>query len=178
VVVALGVTGVVSTVAILSRYAYARPLTNDGGGYSWSAPDSLSTTFTRLGAYSVLAVPARFGQSQSFYFQIHNNSNVTQTILGLAGPGDTAEPEVLAVATKTDYRLNESSFTYRSGPMALPPHSDRFARLTINLPSCPGWSTQVWDRVQLRVRVGAFTKTQTVRFFSTNFELTRPTSAC
>lgn len=175
---ALIVAGVLGAFAFVSRYAYARSVSNDGGGYSWAAPDNTSTTFVRLADRTGLVVPARLGHSQSFYFEIRNDSPVTQTILDLADGGVTAEPEVLAIATRTDYRLNESSFTYRAGPMALPPHSDRFARLTISTPACPGWSSLSWDRVRLRVRVGAFTRVETIKFSSTVFELSRTTPLC
>lgn len=168
----------------VSRYAFAQPLSNPGGGYSWAAPDNEHVTFARQGDSTVLVVPVRPGHVQSFYFNIRNDTPVAQTILGLAGGSSvtdarfTAEPESFAVATVTDDRLNQADFTYRPGPVTLPPHSDRFVRLSIHRMTCPGWTYQWFDSVSLRVRVGAFTRTETVRLTGTIFELSRPTTGC
>jgi hypothetical protein len=169
----------VAAIVFICRYAYARPLSNDGGSYGWESPDDVGTRFDRVGESNGLTVLARPGASQSFYFEIRNDSPVTQEILGLANaPANAAWQEHLSIATKSDYRLAETDLQYRSGPIALPPHADRFIRLTVDTPRCPGSATQFWDSVRLRVRVGAFTSTQTMKLGTTIFQIRPSTGDC
>jgi hypothetical protein len=158
---------------------HAASLTNPGGSYGWGPPDNLQGHFVHLGPYDGMVAPSRPGHSQSFYVEISNDSSVTQTILGIEDFGSgLAQREHLAVSTTNDYRVTSDQLTYRTGSSALPPHARRFVRYTIDTPRCPGPSSQYWDRLLVRVRIGAFTRTETITLGHAIFELTPPRSSC
>ncbi len=177
--IAVLVAGIVTTLAVTFHYRDAPSLTNSGGSYGWGPPDNLQSRFVYLGRYTGLVAPARPGYSQSFYVEVRNDSSVTQTILGLHDDGaGLPQREHLDVSTTDDYRVSQDQLTYRSGPISLPPHTQRSVRVTVDTPRCPGPRQQSWDRLRVRVRVGAFTRTETIMLSNTIFELTPSSSAC
>ncbi len=177
IVVLLG--SIVAALAVTFHYRYAASLTNQGGSFGWGPPDNLLSRFVHLGPYNGMVAPARPGHSQSFYVEIRNGSSVTQTILGIDDFGTgLAQREHLAVSTTDDDRVSSNQLAYRTGTSALPPHARRFVRYTIDTPRCPGPLSQYWDSLRVRVRVGAFTRTETITLSYTIFELTPPRSSC
>jgi hypothetical protein len=173
------IAGSVTCVVVTLRYLHAPALNNPGGGYGWMPPDDQATRFVRLGQYVGLVTRSRPGQSQSFYVAIGNDSSVTQTVLGLDESGTgPAQRDHVAISTNADYRISEDELTYRPTPAAVPPHTTRYLRFTFDMPKCPGPSPQSWDGLRLRVRVGAVTRTETVTFSTTIFELSPPPSSC
>jgi hypothetical protein len=171
--------GLVVGVLIISHYRDAPSLANQGGDYGWGSPDNLASHFVELGPHQGLVAPMRAGHSQSFYINVDNDSSVTQTVLGLGHssyPSDNQER--VAISTGSDYRSGSFGATYIAGPVGIPPHSMRFLRYTIDIPKCPGVSDQYWDSLRVRVRVGAFTRTETINFENAIFELTVPKTSC
>jgi hypothetical protein len=171
--------GIMTAIVVTFRYMHAPSLSNRGGAYEWGPPDNLHTRSVQLGPYQGLVAPARPGRSQSFYVEIRNDSSVTQTVLGIVDFGTgPAQREHLAVSTTDDYRVASDQLTYRTGTSAVPPHAQRFVRYTIDIPRCPGPALQYWDSLRVRVRVGAFTRTETIGLGNTIFELTPARSSC
>lgn len=173
------IAGAVCATVLTGRYRNAPPLRNDGGEYGWLPPDNLASRFVELGPYTGLVAPMRFGRSQAFAVSIANDSSVTQTVLGL--PHDDsgiARSEHLSISVSTGESPGAEAATYRATPVSIPPHSTRYLRYTVNFPRCVAPSPQYWDSVTLRVRVGAFTRTETVTFSHAIFELTPPKARC
>jgi hypothetical protein len=177
-VVAVLVAGSVAGVVVALRYAHATPLANHGGEFGWARPDNRHTRFAGPPSDAHLVAPARLGQPQSFYVDITNDAPVTQTILGLTGL-DAASllHERLAAAVDDDPRVSSFDRTYRSMPVSIPPHATRTVRLTVVIPRCRVSGPQSWDRLHLRVRVGWFTRTETV-LLSDVYVLDAPIRPC
>ena len=134
---------------------------------------------TEAGPYTALIATARPGHVQSFYVMISNPSAVTQTILGLQYPGtDTAEPEEVAVARRGTSTLDDQqdypSRRFTAEPTAIPPNGIRWLRISIHTARSGLWSPgrqEFWTDIGLRVRVGWFTRDETVSLGRTVFVL-------
>lgn len=163
--------GVITTVSIALHYAHGRPLANDGGGYGWAEPDNLTTRDVDLGPYRGLVARLRPGQEQSFCVELSNDSGVTQTILGLAD--DLPRARLLVSPPDGPYPYCSSENPNQALPVSLAPHATRVVRLTVTSPGCaPGTDVELyWDSLRLRVRVGWFTRTETVSLSNAIFEL-------
>jgi hypothetical protein len=179
----VGLVAVLSsgTIAISTRYAHARPL-ELGETLAWVAPDSARSRLVQVDGRNELAVPVRRGQDQSFVVEVHNASHVTQTILGLPYTADgiqTADIEHIAVSREA---INGTGLTdqlqYSSRPVALPPGASGLVRFTIRAGGCWGGKSEFWTGLDLRVRVGAFTRTETVDFDGKGFVLTSEAGTC
>jgi hypothetical protein len=184
----VGVIGVLScgsiaAVAVSMHYAHARPLEMGGTG-GWAAPDNLRSRLTQVDGRSELFAPVRRGQDQSFVVEVHNASGVTQTILGLPYRADgiiTADVEHVAVSRGEIYGtgLTVDQLEYASPPVSLPPGGSGFVRFTIRVGGCwPAGKSEFWTGLPLRVRVGAFTRTETVDLTGSTFVLTSTAPTC
>lgn len=174
--------GAITAVVVSFHYAHA-PGLEAGGSFGWLPPDNLHTRFVRAGPTDALIIPARPNRWQTFSVQVHNRSSVTQTILGLASVAPTAEPERLTVSTTSTAVGDEMSARYTSEPVAIPPGGIRTVRLSHYAGGCWIWGhsngrTEYWTDLLLKVRVGAFTRTEQVDFDGEAFELRGTAGAC
>lgn len=110
-------------------------------------------------------------------------SSVTQTILGLPynnNPKLVAEPDHLTISATDTARSGHAS-KFLPPPVAIPPHGVRIIRLTHDTGSCktsgPG-RAEFWTDLDLKVRVGAFTRIETVDFADHVFELRGTPNIC
>lgn len=162
--------GIVTTLEVSFHYAHAKPL-ELAGGLEWSNTDGTQSRDVEAGPWTSLTAIARPGHAQSFYVMLANNSDVTQTILGLTYPGkDTAEPEDLGVAVPERDSVGDQQdapdHRYTSAPMSIPPGGIRWVRVTNHTTAerhiwSPG-RKEIWTALYLRVRVGAFTRNEVI----------------
>jgi hypothetical protein len=178
----LVIGGCVTAVALPFHYLHAPRL--EAFGVGWLPPDNRHFRFVQAGPYSAEVVPARPGQMQTFSVEVQNPSSVTQTVLGLAyDTSQTAEPERLTVST-VDTGVGDAMLAhYTSKPVSIPPRGVRTLRLTRHTAGCSQWGkgnsrSEYYTELQLRVRVGAFTRTERVTFDDTVLELRGTSPPC
>jgi hypothetical protein len=168
---------VTTTVAVSWHYLHAPGLATDGGG--WLPPDSQHSRSVDAGPYHALVIPPRPGHAQTFAIDVHNPSSVTQTLLGLAYDNtDTAEPERVTVSTTSTAMGDARLAQYTSRPVAIPPNGVRTVRLTQFTAGTWTCRSESWTELRLRVRVGAFTRTETIDFSPLIFEIRDPSKTC
>ncbi len=133
----------------------------------WYYPqDQARSVMTQAGVDTQYTVPYRFGQEQGILVSIINNSDWTQTVLGV-GPRwspFTWQPIQVAVGSGkwADFGSSAGAVSWAS-PGRIPPHSVRLLRVLWNSDVCMG--TGGWTSIQdvvLTVRVGIFTRTENV----------------
>ena len=181
-IAALVTGGAITAVAVSFYYLHAHGL-QAGGSFGWLPPDNLRTRFVQHDGYDAMVIPARPNHWQTFSVQVHNPSSVTQTILGLATVAPTAEPERLTVSTTSTAVGDEMRAHYTSEPVAIPPDGIRTVRFSTYAGSCSIWGHgngrgEYVTGLSLRVRVGAFTRTEDVDFGGQSFELHGTAGAC
>jgi hypothetical protein len=129
----------------------------------WYYPqDQKLSVMTQAGADTQYTVPERFGQEQGLLVDLVNDSDWTQTVLGI-GPHFspfTFQPIQTAVANENWGAPGPISW---SSPGSIPPHSIRLFRVLWNTDICmpPGSGGSIQE-VVLTVRVGIFTRTEDV----------------
>jgi hypothetical protein len=144
----------------------AAPLSYDGGEGWWYPQDGAAQVQTTADGVSQTTVPERFGQQQGFFIGLDNDSDWTQTILGV-DPGRQAGSMFMTVAGAsfgTDHGWSWNDEMRRwIRPAVIPPHSNRYIRVlwTSNACNSPGAQTIV-DDLWLRVRVGVYTRTEDI----------------
>jgi hypothetical protein len=124
--------------------------------------------------------------TRSWRLDLNNFSNVSQTVLGitdgetLADPAQTGEPQTLQVSTSPVHPASGRPLRYTSKPVTIPPngqYSLRFTEVTApDLWSC-GRSEAVTE-LRLRVRVGMFTRTETLDFNNLIMEIRSSKPTC
>jgi hypothetical protein len=150
----------------------------------WYYPqDQARSVMTQAGVDTQYTVPYRFGQEQGILVSIINNSDWTQTVLGV-GPRwspFTWQPIQVAVGSGkwADFGSSAGTVSWAS-PGSIPPHSVRLLRVLWNSNVCMG--TGGWTSIQdvvLTVRVGVFTRTEDVPLLA-SFALsgTKASSEC
>lgn len=167
---------------ILARHYLDAPgLSTDGGG--WLPPDNAHISDVQLGRYSGSVIAPRPDHWQTVQLELINSSSVSQTVLGLvdgktlADPKMTEEPERVTVSTGSaigDVRV--ASFT--SKPVTIPPGGEyelRYSQLTAPAKYWPCRSESL-SELDLRVRVGMFTRTEKLSFDYLIFEIRGPNS--
>jgi hypothetical protein len=174
--------GIITAVAVSFHYLHAPVL--DAFGFGWLPPDTRQDHQIQAGPYSADVTPARPGHAQTFSVDVENPSSVTQTILGLAyDTSHTAEPEQLTIST-TDTATGDATLAhYTPGPVSIPPHGVRTLRLTQHTAGCADWGKgtariESYTELDLRVRVGAFTRTEVVSFGDEILELRGTSPPC
>lgn len=182
VIVVLAGAGI-TAVAVSFRYLHAAPLSTDGGG--WLPPDNgKNFRFVEAGPYTASIVRARPGHAQTFELDLNNLSPVSQTVLGLAdarrlgNPRSTAEPVHLVIST-TSVLPARGPVHYTSQPVTIPPNGEYRLRFTID--TGPDWGpceSEYWQSLDLRVRVGVFTRTETLDFDDLILELQSAGPGC
>jgi hypothetical protein len=152
-------------------------------GWYYPQDRALSVT-TQAGNVTQYTVPDRFGQEQGIVVSIVNNSDWTQTVLGVAPRWYpfTFQPAQVAVGSGqwADHGSSAGQVTW-SSPGSIPPHSIRVLRVLWKSDVCMGtdggWAST--QDVPLTVRVGIFTRTEDVPLLAA-FALTgtKASAAC
>lgn len=179
--------GAITAVAVSFHYLHA-PGLEAVGSVGWLPPDDRRTRLVQdeylYDGYDVLVIPARPKQWQTFSVQVHNPSSVTQTILGQAGgSGATAEPERLTVSTTSTATGDPMRADYAPEPVGIPPDGTRTVRLSHYPGGCWIWGHgngrgEIFTYLLLRVRVGAFTRTERIDFRGQALELRGTGGVC
>ena len=171
---ALVAGGATAAVAVSSHYLRA-PDFATGGGIGWLPPDN-----SQAGPYRALVTSARPGHAQTFFVEIYNPASVTQTILGLADDSSqTAEPDHLTVSETRTVRGDAVPARYTSQPVAIAPKAVYRLRFTHDTAAdCRPDRSESWTDLRLRVRVGAFTRTETISLGSNVLTLRWPSGPC
>jgi hypothetical protein len=130
---------------------------------AWYYPqDQKLSVMTQAGEATQYTVPERFSQEQGLLVDLVNDSDWTQTVIGI-GPHFspfTFQPIQTAVANENWGAPGPISW---SSPGSIPPHSIRLFRVLWNMDICmpPGSGGSIQE-VVLTVRVGIFNRTEDV----------------
>jgi hypothetical protein len=163
VVAALGAVVVAAAVAgvLVVRHYYAAPDLEGGSASGWMPPENLHgrTVGDRI------IVAARPPARQSFFVSVRNPASVTQTILGITPDLRALVYRPVLSGTRTAdpaQPVPPDPRDFAGPPIAIPPHQVRYLRLSlVGLCLSPGGGVE-FDAIDLRVRRGAFTRTETV----------------
>lgn len=175
------VGGAITAVSICFRYLHAASLSTDGGG--WIPPDNAHVRSVSAGPYTASVIAPRPGHRQTFALDLNNFSDVSQTVLGLvdaktlADPELTGEPETLTISTSPVLPVGTSPLRYTSGPVTIPPNGQYRLRFTQVTGPRSLWScgrSEFLNELGLRVRVGIFTRTETLDFGDLIMEIQSP----
>jgi len=136
----------------------------------WYRQDYTREVTTIADGATQTTVPIRSGQRQGFAVGISNPTDVTETIVGVPGPGGgsvspAAQTAQVAVSVPNK-DINRGGFVTKirfTLPGVIPPHQFRLLRVTWISDVClEHGATSVMDQISLRVRVGWFTRTEDV----------------
>ena len=136
----------------------------------WYRQDYTREVTTIADGATQTTVPIRSGQRQGFAVGISNPTDVTETIVGVPGPGGgsvspAAQTAQVAVSVPNK-DINRGGFVTNirfTLPGVIPPHQFRLLRVTWISDVClEHGATSVMDQISLRVRVGWFTRTEDV----------------
>jgi len=181
VAVVIAAVGAALTYALLALNAAPLIQTLQTG---WYYPqDQGRSVMTQAGGATQYTIPDRFGQEQGILVSIVNDSDWTQTVLGV-GPRwspFTSLPVQVAVGSGkwADFGSSVGPVSW-SSPGSIPPHSVRMLRVMWNSDACMGsGESGVIQDVVLTVRVGVFTRTEDIPLLAA-FALsgTRASSEC
>lgn len=134
----------------------------------WYSQDAAREVDTSADSAQQTTVPIRSGQQQGLAVDLYNPTDWTQTVVGLAAdqgsPGSTSPHVGISVPNRT---IEDGGSTRDIGftmPGSIPPHQIRLLRLLWISDIClPGRGYQAGiDELNLRVRVGWFTRTETI----------------
>jgi hypothetical protein len=161
----------------------AAPLSQGGISAWWYPQDANRGTITTTINGTQMSVPERFHQQQGFVIGIYNESDWTQTIEGI-DPNSEVPMLPMTVSVGVGSQAIEESYDAQTKwilPESIPPHSDSVIRVlwTSNVCNEPGGYVG-FDQVSLRVRVGLFTRTETISFANMAFVIggTKASSHC
>jgi hypothetical protein len=157
---------------VLISMRTAAPLMQ-GSVLGWYFPqDQRLSVQTQAGATTQLTIPQRYRQEQGFVINIVNNSDWTQTVLGIAQPLGFFEfsnrPAQIAIGSdKNVDRGGLDDQIHWSATGSVPPHSVRALRVLWDSNICwiPGSGPAYIQDVELTVRVGTVTKTEGIHLF-------------
>ena len=159
--------GAITFVTVRQRYADAEAL-SCVCAIGWGTPDSMEMHRTHAGFYYAMNVVADPTRKQVFYAAIVNTSPVTQTILGEANP-PYSTPRLAVSGQHDPGRAGWfEKLAYSTRPVDVAPN--RSVVLRYSVPNCvdPGVMEQ-WEGLDLKVRVGWFTRTERIDFGDTIF---------
>jgi hypothetical protein len=153
----------------------APALSQDGLSGWWYPQDQAHVVITTTINGTQMAVPERYHQRQGFLIGIDNNSDWTQTIVGVDANYETPSLP-MTVSVGVGPGDGDGSFTSQTRwilPSSIPPHSYRVIRVlwTSNVCQPPGGAVGFTD-ISLRVRVGLFTRTEDIPFVNMAFVIT------
>jgi hypothetical protein len=163
--------GAVAIVVAVSGYIIAvdtaAPIQAASASSWWFPRDSARAVDTQADGAEQTAIPIRSGQEQGFALTVDNPSDWTQTVLGPAGNGNSPGSLTarIGVATADPYHGGGVFLPLRYQlPESIPPHQTRALRVLWTSTACLGkGGSQGINQVTLRVRVGAFTRTETIQ---------------
>ncbi|MDR2984762.1 MAG: hypothetical protein LBV34_07965, partial [Nocardiopsaceae bacterium] len=175
------VVGVIVVLAgVLTGYLvyYLTPadLFYDGVAGWWYRQDYTRAVDTTADAVTQTTVPIRSGQRQGYFIAIYNETDVTQTIVGPAygegvpssAPGSGAGVAQISVSVPNrNIDKGGASRSVRfSLPGEIPPHHIRLVRVlwTSNVCLSDG-ADSITDTLSVRVRIGWFTRTETIPLY-------------
>jgi hypothetical protein len=168
------VTAVLAGIATFYLLTYVTPdsLQFGGGSSWWYAQDSIHEHESEADGAIQTTVPVRPGQHQGILIAIYNPSDVTQTVLGPGDDGSNGfwdslglQPGQVRVSVP-NRNIDRGGMTRNIRfiiPGAIPPHQRRELRViwvSNDCESSSGWFS--FDSLSLRVRVGWYTKIETV----------------
>jgi hypothetical protein len=166
-VVAMASTGA----AVLVSMNSAAPLMQ-GSTMGWYFPQDRGLEVdTQAGDTTQLTIPQRYRQEQGFVINIVNDSDWTQTVLGVAQPffyPFSNRPPQIAVGTDKEVDLGGMDYlVHWTATGSIPPHSIRALRVLWDSNVCwiPGSGPQSIQDIELIVRVGTVTKTEDIHLF-------------
>jgi hypothetical protein len=140
--------------------------------FGWYFPqDRASEIDTQAGDTRQFTISQRYRQEQGFFINVVNDSDWTQTVLGVYEPffyPFSNRPPQIAVGSDKEVDLGGSDYLVRwSLPGSIPPHSIRELRVLWDSNVCwvPGTPPQSIQDVELIVRVGTVTRAEDIRLF-------------
>ena len=150
----------------------AAPLTQLSMLGPYFPQDQTRDSFTQAGDTTQLTIPQRYRQEQGFVINIVNDSDWTQTVLGVAQPPEffsfSNRPVQIAIGTDKEVDLGGMDNLVRwSSTGSIPPHSVGALRVLWDSNICwiPGTPPQYIQDVELIVRVGTDTRTEDIHLF-------------
>ncbi|MDQ2750404.1 MAG: hypothetical protein M3Y44_12895 [Actinomycetota bacterium] len=154
-------------------------------GTAWVGADATAAVETSAAGHTQSAVRMRRGSVQGLYLQLQNRTRFTQTVLGLAPRGDGPIGPFGATKYSLDFFpegdprrgfVIEGLTPSNRLPISIKPGGLRIMRLTVATSSLPCYvpGTGVFeDSISLGVRVGWFTRTETISL-NVTYELEGP----
>lgn len=166
-VVAMASTGA----GVLVSMRTAAPLIQDST-FGWYFPqDQGHSVQTQAGDTTQLTIPLRYRQEQGFVINIYNDSDWTQTVLGLPlFPPLPFSNMPAQIAVGTDKMVDLGGMddqVHWSATGSIPPHSVRALRVLWDSNVCrnANWPPQYIQDFTLTVRVGTDTRTEDIRLY-------------
>jgi hypothetical protein len=143
----------------------AAPLQLGGLEFLLYPQDAARAVMTTAGDVTQITMSERFGQRQGFVVAVVNDSDWTQTVVGV-DPGSQPGGMMETVAVGSSFSIDHGGYygpTQWSLPGTIPPHSSRLLRVQWTSREClQQGSTMELDHLGLRVRVGIITRTENV----------------
>jgi hypothetical protein len=162
-----------TSIRVVSRYADATPL-QCTCGLGWTPPDNVRETQSTAGLHDAMNVPADPTRRQGFFVDIINRSPVTQTVLGSATARSDAETVYrgrLTISADDVWLNRDKPIRFTSGPVTIKPGGQYTLHYSVYGRCIQKDGSLIFDSLPLRVRVGWFTRTETVTFGNTSFVL-------
>ena len=160
----------------LAYYLTPADLLYEGAAGWWYRQDHTRQVDTTANQATQTTAPIRPGQRQGYFVAIYNPADVAQTVVGPAyrpdvpssGPGSGAG--VVQVAVSVPNRNIDRGGSSRNVrftlPGAIPPHHIRLVRvLWISNICLTKDAASVIDTLSVRVRIGWFTRTETIPLY-------------
>ncbi len=161
------VAAAVTAAVFLSLMLTAEPLLQGGLSAWWFPQDRAREVDTTAAGVYQTTVPERYGQWQGFVVGVENDSDWTQTILGLDQNVEGMSMQWSLDVGSGLYADEGGSWTSQTRwdlPGSIPPHSVRLLRVLWVSDVCdgPGGQTIITD-LSLRVRVGIVARTENLQ---------------
>jgi hypothetical protein len=174
------IAGAATAAAGIRRYRSA-PSLQCACGLAWVGPYDMRDTITEAVGYRQDSVPARYGAWQAFTVEFYNPSAVTQTVLGLTADELTGWAPRLAVTRIETLNVQAATAALEQAPASasIPPHTEGLLKYSVHELQCLSkGQVQYWTGIALRVRVGAFTRTEHVDFPHSGMAITGTGAPC
>jgi hypothetical protein len=178
--IALAIAAIATVPGYLIVVNRVPPLFQEGISAWYFPQDAQRSVTTTAGASTQEAVPERYHQQQGFVIGIFNDTDWTQTILGLDPNIDQAHmafPMSIAIGTGPgaahDSWIPQEPIRWIL-PADIPPHSSRVLRVLWTSNFCLAPAVTEWfPSLTLQVRIGLVTKNETIPL-DVNWAMTGP----
>jgi len=159
------IAAVISYVVVIQSTA---PLVAQGTSAWWYPQDYTRAVITSADGATQTTVPIRPGQRQGFVIELFNYTGLTQTVLGTTADytaPDNGSNTRIGVSTVDSYHGNTEVRTLRyTLPVSIPPNQSRAVRVLWTSNGClPKEAESGTDELDIRVRVGWITRTETIQ---------------